>query len=58
MLNLSTIERGRKLTVAVKYDTEFVIRPPHPSMSATYIFVLVIIEYAEILVIPTMYELE
>jgi len=58
MLNLSTIERGRRLTVAVKYDTEFAIRPPHSSMSATYMFVLVIIKYTEILVIPTMYKLE
>jgi len=44
--------------VAVKYDTEFAIRPPHSSMSATYMFVLVIIKYTEILVIPTMYKLE
>jgi hypothetical protein len=44
--------------VAVKCDTEFVIRSPHPSLSATYMFVLVIIKNAEILMIPTMYKLE
>jgi len=34
--------------VAVKLDTEFVIRPPHPSMSATYMCILVTTKYAEI----------
>ena len=31
--------------MAVKYDTEFVNRPPHPSMSATYMCVLVATKY-------------
>ena len=40
--------KNKKFEVVVKCDTKFIIRPPHPSISATYVCILVTTKYAEI----------